>query len=68
MNIGSLSPKHARYRSEYLEFVVGMLCLNFLELNSRVNRLGNALLDSGIFKGQKIATISVFGVPYKKWV
>ena len=57
MNIGSLLPRHARYRPEHLAFVVGKERLNFLELNSRVNRLSNALLDSGIRKGQKMATV-----------
>ena len=57
MNIGSLLPRHARYRPEHLAFVVGKERLNFLELNSRVNRLSNALLESGIRKGQKMATV-----------
>ena len=57
MNIGSLLPRHARYRPEHLAFVVGKVRLNFFELNSRVNRLGNALLDSGIRKGQNMATV-----------
>ena len=57
MNIGSLLPRHARYRPEHLAFIVGKERLNFLELNSRVNRLSNALLDSGIRKGQIMATV-----------
>ena len=57
MNIGSLLPRHACYRPEHLAFIVGKVRLNFFELNSRVNRLGIALLDSGIRKGQKIATV-----------
>ena len=57
MNIGSLLTRHSRYRPEHLAFVVGKERLNFLELNSRVNRLANALLDSGIRKGQKMATV-----------
>ena len=57
MNIGSLLPRHARYRPEHLAFIVGKERLNFLELNSRVNRLSNALLDAGIRKGQKMATV-----------
>ena len=57
MNIGSLLPRHARYRPENLAFVVGKERLNFFELNERVNRLANALLDSGIRKGQKMATV-----------
>ena len=51
MNIGSLLPRHARYRPENLAFVVGKERLNFFELNERVNRLANALL--GIRKQQK---------------
>ncbi|MBL4824703.1 MAG: AMP-binding protein [SAR324 cluster bacterium] len=57
MNIGSLLPRHARYRAEHLAFVIGEERLNFLELNSRVNQLANALLSSGIRKGQKMATV-----------
>ncbi|HIO62323.1 MAG TPA: long-chain fatty acid--CoA ligase, partial [Deltaproteobacteria bacterium] len=57
MNIGSLLPRHARYRADHLAFVVGEERLNFSELNSRVNRLANALLASGIRKGQKMATV-----------
>jgi long-chain acyl-CoA synthetase len=57
MNIGSLLPRHARYRLEHIAFVVVKVRLNFFELNSRVNRLGNALLDSGIRKGQKMAIV-----------
>jgi len=57
MNIGSLLPRHARYRLEHLAFVVVKVRLNFFELNSRVNRLGNALFDYGIRKGQKMAIV-----------
>jgi long-chain acyl-CoA synthetase len=57
MNIGSLLPRHARYRLEHLAFEVVKVRLNFFELNSRVNRLGNALLDSGIRKGQKMVIV-----------
>jgi len=53
MNIGSLLPRHARYRPEHLAFIVGKERLNFLELNSRVNRLSNALLDSEFAKDKK---------------
>ena len=57
MNIGSLLPRHARYRSKQLAFVIGEERLNFCELNIRVNRLANALLAAGILKGQKMATV-----------
>ena len=57
MDIGSLLPRHARYRPKHLAFVIGDERLNFLDLNSRVNKLSNALIDSGIRKGEKMATI-----------
>ena len=38
-------------------FVVGKVRLNYFELNSRINRRGNTLFDSGIRKGQKMATV-----------
>ena len=57
MNIGSLLPRHARYRGKHDAFVIGEKRLNFLELNSRVNLVANALLAAGIRKGEKMATV-----------
>ena len=57
MHIGSLLPRHARYRGEHNAFVMGEQRLNFRELNSRVNLVANALLLAGIRKGQKMATV-----------
>ena len=57
MNIGSLLPRHARFRSKHLALVIGEERLDFLDLNCRVNKLANALLASGIKKGEKMATI-----------
>ena len=57
MNIGSLLPRHARYRGEHDAFVIGELRLNFRELNSRVNLVANALLAAGVRKGEKMATV-----------
>ena len=57
MNIGSLLPRHARYRGEHDAFVIGEQRLNFRELNSRVNLAANALLAAGIRKGEKMATV-----------
>ena len=57
MNIGSLLPRHARYRGDHEAFVIGENRLNFRELNSRVNLAANALLAAGIRKGEKMATI-----------
>ena len=57
MNIGSVLTRHAHYRPEHHGFLIRKVRLKFFELNSRVNRLGNALLDSGIRKGQNMATV-----------
>lgn len=57
MNIGTLLPRHARYRSEHLALVVGEHRLSYREFNTYVNKLANALLASGVAKGQAVATI-----------
>jgi acyl-CoA synthetase (AMP-forming)/AMP-acid ligase II len=57
MHIGTLLPRHARYRPDHLALVVGEHRLTYHELNTYVNRLANALLASGIRKGDKMATV-----------
>jgi long-chain acyl-CoA synthetase len=57
MNIGSLLPRHAQYRPDHTAVVFNEQRLTFSEFNVRVNRLANALLDLGLSKGDKIATI-----------
>jgi long-chain acyl-CoA synthetase len=57
MNIGSLLPRHARYRGDHTALVVGDLRLSFRELNAFVNRLANVLLASGLSKGDKLTTV-----------
>lgn len=57
MNIGSLLPRHARYRPDHTAVVFNERRLTFSQFNRRVNRLANALLDLGVSKGDKIATI-----------
>jgi acyl-CoA synthetase (AMP-forming)/AMP-acid ligase II len=57
MNIGSLFSRHARYRPDHLAFVFEDLRLTWRELNQNINRLANALLDLGIQKGDKVASI-----------
>jgi len=57
MSIGSLLPRHARYRPDHLAIVFEDQRLTFADFNRRVNRLANALLDLGIVKGDNIATI-----------
>ncbi len=57
MNIGSLLPRHARYRPDHLAIVFNDHRLSFQKFNGRVNRFANAMLDLGVGKGDKIATI-----------
>jgi acyl-CoA synthetase (AMP-forming)/AMP-acid ligase II len=57
MNIGALLPRHARYRPDHTAIVFGGDRFTFQEFNRRVNRLANALLNLGVSKGDKIATI-----------
>src|SRR5260221_8304749 len=57
MNIGSLLPRHARYRPDHPAIVFQNKRFTFREFNLRVNRLANALLGLGLSKGDKIATI-----------
>ena len=57
MNVGSLLPWHARFRSDHLAVVCGDERLTFAELEERVNRLANALLSLGLRKGDKLALV-----------
>jgi long-chain acyl-CoA synthetase len=57
MNIGSLLPRHAQYRPHHTAIVFEDRRLTFFEFNQRVNRLANALLNLGVRKGDKVATI-----------
>jgi long-chain acyl-CoA synthetase len=57
MNVGSLLPRHARYRADHTALIVGDLRLSYREFNSYVNRLANALLAAGLRKGDTFTTI-----------
>ena len=57
MNVGSLLPRHARYRGEHLALVCGDERLTFAELGARVNRVANAFLALGLHKGDKLAVV-----------
>ena len=57
MNIGSLLPRHARYRGAHLALVCGDARLSYAELSQRVNRLAHAFLALGLTKGDKIAIV-----------
>ena len=57
MNIGSLFVRHARYRPDHQAVVFKDRRLSYFEFNQHTNRLANALLDLGLKKGDKVATI-----------
>jgi long-chain acyl-CoA synthetase len=57
LHLGGLLTRHARYRGDHPALVVGGRTLSFRELNVYVNRLANALLSSGLKKGDKFATV-----------
>jgi acyl-CoA synthetase (AMP-forming)/AMP-acid ligase II len=57
MNIGSLLSRNARFRREHLALVFDDERLSWGALESRVNRLANALLTLGLAKGEKLALI-----------
>ena len=57
MNVGSLLPRHAKYRGDHLALVCGPDRLTYRELAARVNRLVNALHAMGLAKGDSIAVL-----------
>jgi long-chain acyl-CoA synthetase len=57
MNLGTLLPRHARFRPEHTAIVFEETRLSYAEFHRSVNRLANALLNLGIGKGDKVATI-----------
>jgi long-chain acyl-CoA synthetase len=57
VNVGSLVPRHARYRGDHLAVVCGETRLTWRELGARVNRLSNALISLGLHKGDTLAVV-----------
>lgn len=57
MNIGSLLPHHGRYRPDHPAFICGEERFTYKMFNAYVNKLANALLASGLQKGDKFATV-----------
>jgi len=57
MNIGSLLPRHARFRPDHPAFVCGDARFTYRAFNAYVNKLANALLARGLTKGDKFATV-----------
>jgi len=57
VNVGSLIARHAQYRPRHTAVVFEDQRLTYLKFNQRVNRLANALVNLGVKKGDKVATI-----------
>lgn len=57
MHLGTLLPRHARYRPDHTALVVGDQRLSYRALNSYVNRLSHTLLALGLHKGDTFATV-----------
>ncbi len=57
MNISRLLLYHAQYRGDRIAFEFADQQFTFAELNDSVNRLANALLECGLAKGDKFATL-----------
>ena len=57
MNIGSLFSRHAAYRPDHIAVVFRDRRLTHLEFNRSINQTANLLLEIGIRKGDKVATI-----------
>lgn len=57
MNLGTLLPRHARFRPDHPAIVFEDRRLTYAEFHKSVNRLANSLLNLGIRKGDKVATI-----------
>jgi len=57
MNIGTLLPRHARYRSAHTALITGPQRLSYAELCAYVNRLSNVWLELGLRKGDAVATV-----------
>jgi long-chain acyl-CoA synthetase len=57
MNVGSLLPRHARFRGDHVAVVCDNMRLTWRELEHRVNRVANALHTLGLRKGDKLAYV-----------
>ncbi len=57
MYLGELLRRNARYRPRHLGVVFQNQRLTYITFNDKVNRLANALLELGLKKGDKVATV-----------
>ncbi|MCA9936772.1 MAG: acyl--CoA ligase [Anaerolineales bacterium] len=55
--IHTLISRNALYRPDHLAVIFEDYRLTYREFNARINRLANALLNDGLQKGDKVATI-----------
>ena len=55
MLIGEILRREARIRGNKIAVVDGDTEYNYQEVNLRVNRLANALLEMGVARGDKVA-------------
>ncbi len=62
MNLGTLLPRHAQYTPNRPAVVFEDQRYNWREFNARVNQAAHLLLDLGLTKGAKIATILPNGI------
>ena len=58
MNVADLFRKQACIRSEHIAYVQDDIALTFGQLDGRTNKLANALLESGVGEGDRIAILS----------
>ena len=64
MNIGDLLVRNANKFPHKTAVVAETRSFSFRELNDRVNRLANSLLDSGLRKGDRIGVLVHNGYPF----
>ena len=57
MNIGSIFTRHAKYRPDHTALIFQNHRITYGQHNESINRLANAMLQMGIQKGTKVATI-----------
>ena len=57
MNIGLIFTRHATYRSDHTALIFQNQRITYSQYNESINRLANAMLQMGVQKGTKVATI-----------
>ena len=57
MNAGYLLTRAANYYPNHTAFVIDDEAMTYKDLNERVNKLANALLDLGLKKGDRVGLL-----------